>query len=59
MHEKYSWEGIKFEIVFEDSQGNPLDAENMVFRFIYRDEAGQSCVISQSGDERVLSLIHI
>ena len=35
MHEKYSWEGIKFEIVFEDSQGNPLDAENMVFRFIY------------------------
>lgn len=30
----------KFEIVFEDSQGNPLDAENMVFRFIYRDEAG-------------------
>ena len=41
MHEKYSWEGIKFEIVFEDSQGNPLDAENMVFRFIYRDEAGQ------------------
>ena len=27
MHEKYSWEGIKFEIVFEDSQGNPLDVE--------------------------------
>ena len=40
MHEKYSWEGIKFEIVFEDSQGTPLDAENMVFRFIYRDDAG-------------------
>ena len=53
MHEKYSWEGIKFEIVFEDSQGNPLDAENMFARFIYRDEAGQSCVISQNGDERV------
>ena len=53
MHEKYSWEGIKFEIVFEDSQGNPLDAENMVFRFIYRDEAGQSCIISQNGDERI------
>lgn len=53
MHEKYSWEGIKFEIVFEDSQGNPLDAENMVFRFIYRDEAGQSCIISQNVDERV------
>ena len=53
MHEKYSWEGIKFEIVFEDSQGNPLDAENMVFRFIYRDDAGQSCVISQNGDERI------
>lgn len=52
MHEKYSWEGIKFEIVFEDSQGNPLDAENMVFRFIYRDDAGQSCVISQNGEKR-------
>ena len=31
MHEKYSWEGIKFEIVFEDSQGNPLECRKYGF----------------------------
>lgn len=52
MEEKYSWEGIKFELTFSDLEGHPISPESVNFLFIYRDEAGQSCIISQHGDER-------
>lgn len=52
MEEKYSWEGIKFELTFSDLEGHPISPESVNFLFIYRDEAGKSCIISQHGDER-------
>ena len=51
--EKYSWEGIKAGLEFSDMNGSPIDVEGLKFRFIYRDQYGRTCEVSQEGDKRV------
>lgn len=53
MVEIHSWEDFKTIISFEDKDGTPIDAETMVFKFIYRDEAGSSYEVSYDGETRV------
>ena len=50
---KYSWEGIKVGLEFSGMNGVPIDVEELKFRFIYRDQYGRTCEVSQEGDKRV------
>lgn len=49
----HSWEDFKTIISFEDKDGTPIDACTMIFKFIYRDEAGASYEVSYDGKTRV------
>ena len=51
--EKYSWEGIKAGLEFSDMNGSPIDVEGLKFRFIYRDQYGRTCEVSQEADSRI------
>ena len=53
MVEIHSWEDFKTIISFEDKNGTPIDACTMMFKFIYRDEAGASYEVSYDGKTRV------
>lgn len=53
MVEIHSWEDFKTIISFEDKDGTPIDACTMMFKFIYRDEAGMSYEVSYDGKTRV------
>ena len=50
---KYSWEGIKVGLEFSGINGAPIDVEGLNFRFVYRDQYGRTCEVSQEGDKRV------
>ena len=52
MVEVHSWEDFKAVISFTDKNGSPIDAETMIFKFIYRDEAGMSYEVSFDGETR-------
>lgn len=53
MVEIHSWEDFKVILSFEDKDGTPIDAETMIFKFIYRDEAGMSYEVSYDGKTRL------
>lgn len=53
MVEIHSWEDFKTIITFEDKDGTPIDSCTMMFKFIYRDEAGSSYEVSYDGEKRV------
>lgn len=53
MVEIHSWEDFKTIITFTDKNGSPIDAGTMIFKFIYRDEAGMSYEVSFDGKNRV------
>lgn len=49
----HSWEDFKTIITFEDKDGTPINAGTMIFKFIYRDEAGSSYEVSYDGKNRI------
>mgnify|MGYP005757309051 CR=1 FL=1 len=55
--EKHKWEGIKTRVSLKNANKELIDAGRKIFKFVYRDEAGNSCEVYFDGNKRVNNVL--